>query len=150
MKTWELVSIILSALTAGMFYGPWVALSRSMKTFPPELFLAIVDRMNRNMAPVMTVLMPATLLSIVPVLLLSYRERPIVCYLNAIAFALFIVALLVTVVVEVPIVQQIVTWTASTLPDNWLQLRDRWMRFHLVRVGAGLTSLILLLVAAIF
>jgi Domain of unknown function (DUF1772) len=150
MKTWELVSIILSALTAGMFYGPWVALSRSMKSFPPELFLAIVDRMNRNMAPVMTVLMPATLLSIIPVLLLSYRERPIVCYLNAIAFALFIVALLVTVVVEVPIVQQIVTWTASTLPENWLQLRDRWMRFHLVRVGAGLTSLILLLVAAIF
>jgi hypothetical protein len=150
MKTWELVSIILSALTAGMFYGPWVALSRSMKSFPPELFLAIVDRMNRNMAPVMTVLMPATLLSIIPVLLLSYRERPIVCYLNAIAFALFIVALLVTVVVEVPIVQQIVTWTASTLPENWLQLRDRWMRFHLVRVGAGLTSLILLLVAVIF
>jgi hypothetical protein len=71
MKTWELVSIVFSALTAGMFHGPWIALSRSMKTFSPEVFLEIVDRMNRNMAPVMTVLLPGTMLSIIPVMLFS-------------------------------------------------------------------------------
>lgn len=150
MKTWELLSIVLSALTAGMFHGPWIALSRSMKTFTPEVFLAIVDRMNRNMAPVMTVLMPATLLSIIPVLLLSYSKQLLTFYLSATAFVLFIVALLVTVFVEVPIVQEIVTWTVPTLPDNWQELRDRWMKFHVLRVLAGLASLVLLLVATIF
>jgi uncharacterized membrane protein len=150
MKTWELISIVLSALTAGMFHGPWIAVSRSMRTFTPEVFLAIVDRMNRNMAPVMTVLMPATLLSIIPVLLLSYHEQPKTFYLSVTAFVLFIVALLITVWVEVPIVQQIVTWTTPALPDNWQQLRDRWMKFHVLRVVAGLASLVLLVVAAIF
>ncbi len=148
MKTWQLISIVLSALVAGMFHGPWIALSRSMRTFTPEVFLAIVDRMNRNMAPVMTVLMPATLLSIIPVLLISYHQPTF--WLNAAAFLLFIVALLVTVFIEVPIVEKIVTWTIPTLPANWQQLRDRWMRFHVVRVIAGLTSLVLLVVAAIF
>ena len=150
MKTWELISIVLSALVAGMFHGPWVALSRSMKTFTPDVFLAIVDRMNRNMAPVMTVLMPATLLSITPVLFLSYREQPRIFYLNAIALALFIIALVVTVFVEVPIVEKIVTWTVPTLPGNWQQVRDRWTKFHVIRVIAGLASLILLVIAAIF
>jgi uncharacterized membrane protein len=150
MKTWELISIILSALVAGMFHGPWVALSRSMRTFTPEVFLAIVDRMNRNMAPAMTVLMPATILSIIPVLLLSYRMRPLTFYLSATAFALFVVALLVTVLVEVPIVEEIVTWKVSSLPSNWQQLRDRWMRFHIIRVVAGFASLVLLVVGAIF
>jgi uncharacterized membrane protein len=150
MKTWELISIVLSALTAGMFHGPWIALSRSMKTFSPEVFLEIVDRMNRNMAPVMTVLMPGTMLSIIPVILLSYRQRPMVFYLSTVALLLFLIALLVTVVIEVPIVQQIVTWTPSTLPKNWQQLRDRWMRFHVLRVIAGIASLIFLLVGAIF
>lgn len=150
MKTWQLISIVLSAFAAGMFHGPWVALSRSMKTFAPDVFLAIVDRMNRNMAPVMTVLMPATLLSLVPVLVFSYRETPRVFYLNAAALALFIVALMVTVLIEVPIVEEIVTWTMDTLPGNWQELRDRWMRFHVIRVVAGLASLILLVVAAIF
>ena len=150
MKTWELISIVLSALVAGMFYGPWAALSRSLNTFEPEVFLAIVDRMNRNMAPVMTVLMPAALLSIIPVLFLSYREQPRTFYLNAIAFALFIIALLVTVVVEVPIVEEIVTWTASSLPENWQQLRNRWIKFHIIRVIAGITSVVLLVVGALF
>jgi uncharacterized membrane protein len=150
MKTWQLISIVLSALVAGMFHGPWVALSRSMKTFTPEVFLAIVDRMNRNMAPVMTVLMPATLLSIIPVLLLSYHQHPKIFWLNAIAFVLFIVALAVTVFIEVPIVEEIVTWTVPKLPANWQQLRDRWTRFHVVRVVTGLTSLVLLVIGAIF
>ncbi len=134
----------------GMFHGPWIALSRSMKTFTPDVFLAIVDRMNRNMAPVMTVLMPATLLSIIPVLLLSYHERSRAFYLNVTAFALFILALVVTVFVEVPIVEEIVTWKVSTLPGNWQQLRDRWTKFHVIRVIAGFVSVVLLVVAAIF
>jgi uncharacterized membrane protein len=150
MKGWQLTSILLSALVAGMFYGPWAALSRSMETFTPEVFLAIVDRMNRNMAPVMTVLMPASLLSIIPVLLLSFRSHPATFYLNLIAFALFIVALLVTIFIEVPIVQQIATWTISTLPANWQQVRDRWIKFHVLRVLAGLAGLVLLVIAAIF
>jgi uncharacterized membrane protein len=102
------------------------------------------------MAPVMTVLLPGTMLSIIPLLLLSYHQRPMVFYLSTAALFLFLVALLVTVVVEVPIVQKIVTWTPSTLPENWRQLRDRWMRFHVIRVVAGLASLIFLLVAALF
>lgn len=150
MKTWELISIIFSALTVGMFHGPWIALSRSMKTFTPEFFLEIVDRMNRNMAPIMTVLMPGTMLSIIPVMLFSYRRQPMVFYFSALALLLFLIALLVTVLVEVPIVQQIVTWTPSTLPANWQQLRDRWMRFHVIRVVAGMASLVSLLAGAIF
>jgi uncharacterized membrane protein len=106
--------------------------------------------MNRNMAPVMTVLMPGTMLSIIPVLLFSYREQPMVFYLSAAALLFFLIAVLVTVGVEVPIVQQIVTWTPSTLPENWQQLRDRWMTFHVLRVIAGIASLVSLLVAAIF
>jgi uncharacterized membrane protein len=129
MKTWELISIVLSALVAVMFHGPWAALSRSMSTFMPEVFLAIIDRMNRNMAPVMTVLMPAALLSIIPVLFLSYHEQPLPFYLSATAFVLFIVALLVTVLVEVPIVEEIATWIVSRLPTNWQQLRDGFISF---------------------
>ena|ERR1700744_1229028 len=150
MRMWELISIVCSALVAGMFYGPWTALSRSMKTFSPEVFLAIVDRMNRNMAPMMTVLMPAALLAMIPVLIGSYGVHPRVFSLYAAAFILFIVALAVTVLVEVPIVKEISTWTVATLPANWQQVRDRWVRFHVIRVVGGLASLVLLLVAAVF
>src|SRR5580698_5446702 len=132
MKTWEVISIVCSALVAGMFYGPWAALSRSLKTFEPDVFLAVVDRMNRNMAPLMTVLMPVALLSMIPVLMYSYGTRMGTFYMYGAAFVLFLVALAVTVFVEVPVVEQIVTWTVGTLPGDWRELRDRWMRFHIL------------------
>jgi anthrone oxygenase-like protein len=150
LKIWEFVSIALSALAGGMYWGPWLALSRSMRTFKPEVFLDIVDRMNRNMESVMTVLTPASLLSIAPVLFFSYNAQPMTFYLTLAGFALFVVALLVTVIVEVPIVKQIVTWTVGTLPDDWQQVRDRWGAFHIVRVGAGMAGLVLLVAGAIF
>jgi uncharacterized membrane protein len=89
-----------------------------MASFSPEVFLPIVHRMNRNLEPVMTVLMPIALLSIVPVLVLSYSKRPETFYMAVAGLILFIVALLVTVLVEVPIVKQIATWTDARLPDN--------------------------------
>jgi uncharacterized membrane protein len=150
LKIWELISIALSALAGGMYWGPWLALSRSMRTFKPEVFLDIVDRMNRNMESLMTILTPAALLSIVPVLFFSYNAEPRTFYLTLTGFALFIVALLVTVVFEVPIVKQIVTWTVATLPGNWQQLRDRWGAFHIIRVIAGIGGVVLLVAGAIF
>jgi uncharacterized membrane protein len=150
LKAFDLVSIVLAALVFGVFWGPWVALSRSMKTFPPDVFLAIVQRMKRNLEPVMTVLMPLALLSIIPVLVLSYGNRPEAFYSALSTFALFVVALVVTTVVEVPIVKEVANWTISTMPGHWEQRRDRWVSFHTIRIVAGLGGLVLLLVGTIF
>jgi len=140
-KIWELISIVLSTLVTGVFWGPWVALSRSISTFAPEVFLAIVNRLSRNIAPVMTVLMPAALLSMVPVLFLSFNEGPRTFYLTFAGFAWFLAAPLVTTIVEDPIVKQIETWSVSTLPGNWQERRDRWLAFHVIRVLASVAGL---------
>jgi len=150
LKVCEHISIVLSALVGGMYWGPWLALTRSMRTFKPEVFLDIVGRMNRNMESVMTILTPVTLISIVPVLFFSYQEQPRTFYLTLAGFALFVVALIVTMLIEVPIVKQIVTWTAGTLPGDWQRLRDRWVAFHSIRVTAGIGGVVFLVAGAIF
>jgi hypothetical protein len=81
LEACEIFSMILAVPVAGMFLGGWVALSRSIDTFAPEVFLPLVQRMNRNMAQVMTVLMPAALLAILPVLYLSYSRQPRTFYM---------------------------------------------------------------------
>lgn len=80
----------------------------------------------------MTVLMPAALLSMVLVLFLSFSEGPRTFYLTIAGFALFLAALLITIIVEVPIVKQIETWRVSNLPGNWQELRDRWLAFRVI------------------
>ena len=150
LKICELISIVLSALVAGVFWGPWVGLSRSNATFEPDVFLAIVRRMSQNLGPLMTVLMPVALVSAVPVLFLSYSGRPLTFFLTLAGLTLFLTALAVTMLVEVPIVKQMEAWTVSTLPGDWRQRRDRWGAFHVIRVATSIAGLVCLLAGAIF
>ena len=146
----ELLSLLLTALLTGMYLAPWVALSRSMHTFTPEVFLAVVGRLNRNMAPFMTVLLPLTLLSLLSVTLLACGHAPLLAWTGLANLLLSALTLAVTVGIEVPIVQQIVTWTASGMPENWRQLRDRWVHFHLYRIVPAALGLVLLAVGVVF
>ena len=146
----ELLSILLAALVSGVFWGPWLAVSRSMSTFTPVVFLALVHRMDRNLGSVMGILMPVALVSMAAVLVDSYRARPETFYLTLSALVLFLMTLLVTALVEVPIVEKIRDWTVSTMPTDWRKLRDRWVRFHLLRVVGGLAGLALLVAGPVF
>lgn len=146
----QLISILFSAIVGGMYWGPWLAVSRSLNQFDPATLLAVVRRLNENMASLMTALVPVSLLSIVPVLFLSFGVQSLTFYATLAGFICFVIALIVTVRTEVPIVMQMITWDADSLPANWRELRDRWMQFHIVRVVSGVAGLILLLVGALF
>ena len=150
MKAAELLSIVLNALVMGVFWGPWVALTRSLATFEPSVFLAIGHRLNLNLAPLMTVLMPLALLSTVPTLVLSYGNQPTTFATTLAGTALFVVALIVTLAVEKPIAVQVKAWSTTTIPANWQQLRDRWASVHIIRVVAGILGLGLLVAGAIY
>ena len=144
----QLVGILLVALVVGIYWGPWIALTRSIARLDVEIFLPVVSMLNANLAGLMTVLVPVALLGQVGLLIVDFG-RALSFTLAAIAFVLFLVTVVVTVLTEVPIVKQIVTWQTETVPGNWRELRDRWASFHLLRVLPGLAALALYVAAAI-
>lgn len=146
----ELVSILLTALVLGVYWGPWIALSRTMSSLDASSFLAVTHRMDRNLAPVMTVLSPAALLSIAAVAVLSIGH-PLQLVLAIGALVAVGATVIVSVAVEVPIVVKFRAWAdVAAMPEGWQLLRDRWVSFHLARVTGGLLGLGLLAAAAIF
>jgi hypothetical protein len=60
------------------------------------------------------------------------------------AFALNLVAALLTRFVHFPINDQIMTWTSTSLPDTWLAVRDRWAFVHAIRTSVTVASFALL------
>jgi hypothetical protein len=148
LKLCEVISILLSALVVGAFWGPWLALSLSMDTLPAEVFLTVSQRMIRNLESVMTALIPVSLFSIIAVVYISFNERPKTAYLTLVGFALFMAAAFVTVL-QVSIVSQIKSWTVATLPDDWEELRDRWKKFNVLRIIMSIAGLTLLVFGAI-
>ncbi len=149
LKIFEVVNIVLFAFLAGMYISPWLALTKSLSTFEPSVFLEIIKRLGRNMGPLMTVLTPIALLSAAPVLLFSYARSSAMFYLTFIALVLFIVTLAVTILIEVPIVGKINSRTVSELPENWEKLRDTWVSFHLLRIIPGVVGFVLAIIAAV-
>jgi hypothetical protein len=149
LRLLDILNITLAALVVGVFWGPWLALTRSMSRFAPDEFVAIVHRLDTNLGGIMTLLFPVTMLSFVPILVLTFASTASF-FLALAAFLLFLVALIVTGAVEVPIVKRIRGWTPSTVPTNWQALRDRWASFHLLRVIPGIVGLPLLVGGALW
>ena len=144
VKAVEVVSILLASLVFGVFWGPWIALTRTIGSMGPDLFLEIVHRLDRNLGGLMGVLMPVTILSLVPALFLTHGTALI---LSSAALVLFVITLIVTAAIEVPVVKTVRGWTTTPLPENWQRLRDRWVSFHLARVIPGFLGLAALVIA---
>jgi hypothetical protein len=144
VKTVELVSILFAVLTFGVFWGPWIALTRSIRTLGPDTFLEVVHRLDRNLGGLMGVLLPVTILLLMPALFLTHGAQ---LALSIAALVLFIITLVVTAAIEVPVVKIIRGWTSTPLPGNWKQLRDRWVSFHLARVIPGFLGVAALVIA---
>ena len=149
LRLLDVVSIVLAALVVGVFWGPWLALTRSIRTLTPEVFLVVVHRLDQNLGRIMTVLFPVTMLAIAADAAASL-SHPIGFALTLAAFVLFLLALIVTTAVEVPVVKQIRGWTTETMPSDWATLRDRWVSFHLLRVVPGILGLALLVAGTLW
>ena len=149
LKSIQLITGLLLVLVTGVFWGTWFSLSRSMYELPPEMFIAIGKEIIRNVAVPMSIIMPATLLGLLILLIQAWKIKSIYFYCILITWILFIGALLITLGVEVPIDNQIKTWTLATIPADWESIRDRWETFHtlrtLVSVGGTASFLVALL-----
>src|SRR5262249_59994901 len=114
------------------------------------MFLDIGHAMIANLAPVMPALMLSTVASAATLAVLSYRERSFGWFVVTAGLALLILVVAITVLIEVPIDNQIRGWTPTTVPADWSALRDRWAVFHLVRTFASLMAVVAFLTATIF
>ena len=135
------VHLFLFALVLGVFWGTWFSLSRSISSITAQTFLEVGHTMIANLGGPMALLMPTTLLSAVPVLIGVYRlHRRAMFSLMLVGAGLLIVALIITLSVNVPIDSAIDGWTVATLPPDWPSIRDRWEAYHTARTVACLVG----------
>lgn len=142
LKVAQFINTFLLFLVAGVFWGTWFSLARSMRSITPETFLEVGQIMINNLGLPMSILMPIALLSTLPVLYWLYQQKSMLAfYLTLSGFVLFIVALLITLLVNVPIDNQIRQWTVQSLPSEWETIRNRWDLFHALRTLVSVVGL---------
>ena len=142
MKAVQFVTLLLFFLVVGVFWGTWFSLSRSMAQITPGTFLEVGRLMIANLGGPMRLLIPAALVSALVLNVLLFRDQHIRATLFAgAALLLMLVALVITLVVNVPIDRQIQSWTTATLPIDWRAIRDRWEFYHGLRTVVSVAAL---------
>jgi uncharacterized membrane protein len=152
VKLAQFANIMLYVLVAGVMWGTWLSLGRTMTDYDAATFLADGKHMIDNLALVMPVLMiSAVVIGLLAVILLLRGRSTAAGWLALVGLLLTVAVIAVTLSVEVPIDNKIKTWTTSTLPSDWQDIRARWAAFHTLRtfmslgavaaaVGAALTA----------
>lgn len=140
LKIIQYIGIILLALVMGVFWGTWFSLSRSLEAIDPSTFLINGKIFIKNLAVPMAILMPLTILFLLLSLFLIKPKKSKEFYFTLISLIFFIAALLITLLIEVPIDNQIKIWTIETLPSDWKNIRDRWEIFHTIRTFLSIIS----------
>jgi uncharacterized membrane protein len=139
----QATTVVLFALVMGVFWGTWFSLSRTMSRLSAETFVAVGHQMIQNLGAPMAILLPLALLSALVTLVLLWRGGRTAAYWWMLAgFLLMVAALVVTLAVEVPIDNQIKTWTAATLPGDWRSVQTRWERFHTIRTFLSIAAVV--------
>jgi uncharacterized membrane protein len=142
VKAVQFVTLLLFSLVTGVFWGTWFSLSRSIAAITPPTFLEVGRLMIANLGGPMSVLMPAAVLSAIVLcgFVFARRNRRGSVFAGA-ALVLMLLAMIVTLVVNVPIDRQIQSWTTATLPPDWNAIRDRWEYYHGLRTLMSLVAL---------
>jgi hypothetical protein len=141
IRATQFVAIMLQVLVVGAFWGSWIGLSRFMDTLTPVTFVEVGHVMMDGYGPIMSVLMPVTILATLVAGILTYRRHRLAGLVILVGFVCMVIATATTLIVNVPIDEVMAGWTASTLPPDWMQIRDRWEAYHTARTFVTLAGL---------
>jgi len=140
---------MLLLLVTGVFWGTWFSLSRTMYTLPGDTFVVIGKQIMGNVALGMSIMMPLGILGIIVLLLLAGRRKKAHFYWLLSALILFVAVMAITLFFEVPIDNEIRTWTVGNLPHDWEAIRSRWQFYHTDRTFLSLAGMACFLMAVI-
>ncbi|GAA4301463.1 DUF1772 domain-containing protein [Compostibacter hankyongensis] len=148
-KIIHFIALLLLLLVTGVFWGTWFTMTRSIDQFSAAEFIHIGRVIIANVAVPMSILMPACIIFL-GLSLWFYPEKPSAGFhLSIAALVLMIITLLVTLIILVPIDNDLKQWTASALPEHWEDIRSRWHAYHAVRTFTALASFACFALAAI-
>lgn len=134
------ISLFLLLLVTGVFWGTWFTLTRTIESFSAAEFIHIGKVIIANVAIPMRLIMPSCILFVTLSIWFYPQKRSTGFYLGAMGLILLIVTLLITLLVLVPIDNQIKGWHAATVPPDWERIRSRWQAFHTARTFTSLAS----------
>lgn len=142
----DFANLLLAALVVGAVFGVWLVFNPA--GLDAGFYIALHQQGIRALNKRMPALRAATTLLTIAAAALARVNVTRFRLLTA-AVVCFVATGLITRFLNQPINAIVMTWSASSPPSNWTGLRDKWWRWHLIRMATGIIGLSLLIAATL-
>lgn len=140
-------ALVATGLLAGAFAFGATDVIPTFRAVPLDVRLTFHTTMMKVNEPVMQSAMALAILSSFGLAVLA---RGLSRRLALTAGALTLTSLLVTVFGNVPLHAQFRQWAATSVPDGYAAILQRWEYFHIARTVTALAAFVLLTIVAVF
>ena len=146
MDWFAFAALVVTGFTACAEFGSYAFVHPVLRRLPGEYHLQVEQGLLRTFGRVMPVLMTLTVvLSVSYAFVMNvHSEARMLYWASAASFTL---ALISTIIFNVPINLETGRWDASKPPDDWKATRNRWEFFQGVRSWLLLIGFVLLCAA---
>lgn len=140
------VNIILAALLAGTSFGIWLGFNPI--NYSASTYLEQQQNLVRSLNTMMiSLVVITTLITLISAFLQRNNKTAYISLLIAAAF--FISCMVITRFGNLPIQNEMLRWTETSMPGNWTLLGDKWWSYHIMRTIAELIAFLLVLWTAL-
>ncbi len=140
------IGLLLMSLLVGTMFGIWLGFNPAGLT--AATYVEEQQHTIRALNTVLPVLGAICILLTAALAALTKGDR-LARNLLIVAVVCLAVAGLITRFENQPINSQVMTWSAQAPATNWMELRDTWWHWHILRTVAGIGALTLTLLAAL-
>ncbi len=142
----QFAAIVLISLVAGSTFGVWRGYNPM--SFSPVTYLEVHQGTVRGLNFLLPAMAAASLVLVVTLAFMS-RDRAPVLMMYLAAIVGIVAGGAVTRLANQPINADIMTWTRESMPSNWMDIRDTWWHWHVIRTFISVAT-VSILIAAVF
>jgi uncharacterized membrane protein len=147
----QLVSLLLVGMVAGIFVATQLGQVQVQKTLGARDFALVKHLFEIALGGLMPVLVIAAAISILAVLALSsVAGSRTVLLLAILALALWVGAVVITLVYNAPVNALAATWDPQSPPADWQALRDKWHLGQTIRTPLAVGSFVCLALGTVW
>jgi uncharacterized membrane protein len=147
-NSFVLIVLLFGALATGGLVVNWIGLGRAMSRLSVSAYVEFHQANNRTFDPYMPIVVIGALAGEIG-LAVMYGIHSIPGQLAAAGAVCYALVLIITLPSNVRINHQIGSWSIQNPPQEWAQVRARWIRFHVIRTLFSVPAFAVYIQAAI-
>jgi uncharacterized membrane protein len=132
---------VFAALATGGLMVNWIGLGRAMSRLSASTYVEFHQATNHTFNPYMPIVVVGAMLGGIVLAILSPGIHSLSAELGIGGSICYVAVLAIALSTDVRINRQIARWSVQNPPDDWMPVRARWVRFHIIRTLFSLPGL---------